>query len=264
MFDCHLHCSLSVDSDCPPEEHLRRAEELGFREICFTDHYDFNDCPGRDPEHPHALFTIEDYRRILEPLRSDMVKIRLGVEFGMTPWSVPHLRELIASYPFDLVIGSVHYIEGFSPYYANYWQIYPTDGEERYLSQLLERIKLHREFDVLAHLTFPGKSPFKPTKTPMRYEDFPHLYDEILSVLAKNGQGLEINTSAVSTIGECLPSVAFVRRFRELGGEIVTVGSDAHKSTRFAQHMDEALAIAREVFGYVCTFEQRKPIFHKL
>ena len=264
MFDFHLHCSISVDSDCPPEEHVRRAEELGLKEICFTDHYDFNDEPERNPARPHSLFDVEHYHNVLEAVHSDRVKIRRGVEFGMAPWSVPHMTALIASYPFDLVIGSIHYINGFSPFYEDFWQLYQGSGEERYLTHVLERVKLHRDFDVLAHLTFPGKSPYKPDKAPMRYEAFPDLYDAILSALVENGQGLEINTSAVSAIGECLPSITFLRRFRELGGEVITVGSDAHKSALLAQHMDIALALAKEVFGYVCTFEQRKPIFHTL
>ena len=98
----------------------------------------------------------------------------------------------------------------------------------------------------------------------MQYEDFPELYDEILRALIENGRGLEINTSAVSSIHEYLPSKAFLQRFRELGGEIVTIGSDAHTASRTGQHIDGALALAQDVFGYVCTFEQRKPIFHRL
>ena len=75
---------------------------------------------------------------------------------------------------------------------------------------------------------------------------------------------MEINTSGVDRVGDFLPSKAFLKRFKELGGEIVTVGSDAHDPSRVGQYTAEALEILKEIFGYVCTFERRKPIYHKL
>ena len=95
-------------------------------------------------------------------------------------------------------------------------------------------------------------------------DDFSELSDEIMRTVAQKGIGMEINTSGIDRVFEPLPSIDYIKRFRELGGEIITVGSDAHDSTRVGQHIDKALDIAREVFGYVCTFEGRKPIFHKL
>ena len=83
------------------------------------------------------------------------------------------------------------------------------------------------------------------------------------TVIAK-GKGMEINTSGVDRVGDFLPSAPFLKRYKELGGEIVTVGSDAHDPSRVGQYAKEALDILKDVFGYVCTFENRKPIFHKL
>jgi histidinol-phosphatase (PHP family) len=73
-----------------------------------------------------------------------------------------------------------------------------------------------------------------------------------------------MNSSGVDRTGGFLPTADVVRRFRELGGEIVTIGSDAHKSDRVGQYSKEACDILKDIFGYVCTFEDRKPIFHKL
>jgi histidinol-phosphatase (PHP family) len=75
---------------------------------------------------------------------------------------------------------------------------------------------------------------------------------------------MEINTSGVDRVGDYLPSVEFIKRFKELGGEIITVGSDSHDGSRVGQYIDGALEIAKEIFGYVCTFENRKVIYHKL
>ena len=88
--------------------------------------------------------------------------------------------------------------------------------------------------------------------------------NEILKVLVAKGKGLEMNTSGVDRCGGFLPTADYFRRFRELGGEIVTVGSDAHRCDRVGQYSLEACEVLKDIFGYVCTFEDRKPIFHKL
>ena len=85
-----------------------------------------------------------------------------------------------------------------------------------------------------------------------------------MKVLVQKGKGMEINTSGVDRAGVYLPNAEFLKRFKELGGEIVTVGSDAHDASRVGQYVPEALEILKDIFGYVCTFEARKPIFHKL
>ena len=90
------------------------------------------------------------------------------------------------------------------------------------------------------------------------------IVDEILRTLAAKGKGLEMNTSGVDRCGGFLPTADYFRRFKELGGQIVTVGSDAHQAHRVGQYTFDACEILKDIFGYVCTFEDRKPIFHKL
>ena len=82
--------------------------------------------------------------------------------------------------------------------------------------------------------------------------------------VADKGKGMEINTSGVDRVGDFLPSRDFIKRFRELGGEIVTVGSDSHDATRVGQYVDGAIELAKDVFGYVCTFESRRAVYHRL
>ena len=135
---------------------------------------------------------------------------------------------------------------------------------EDYLVQSLECVKIHDRFDVLGHLNYVCKSSHNPTHAPLRYEDFSDICDEIMKTVIAKGKGMEINTSGVDRVGDFLPSAPFLKRYKELGGEIVTVGSDAHDPSRVGQYAKEALDILKDVFGYVCTFENRKPIFHKL
>ena len=261
MYDFHMHTRVSFDSETEPAQAVAVAEKKGLKEICFTDHYDFHTCPDGQ----HYLFAVEDYSREYDGLKSDSVIIRKGVEFGLTEWNRKELDKLLSARKFDFVIGSVHFVDGVDPYFPEYWQGRDMrTAFEVYLDQTLKCVKLHDNFDVLGHLTYACKSPLNPTKEPIYYKDFSDVCDEIMKILVSKGKGMEINTSGVDRVGAFLPSAEFLRRFKELGGEIVTIGSDAHDADRVGQYSGEAAEILKDIFGYVCTFADRKPTFHKL
>ena len=262
MFDFHLHSSVSFDSTTHASDIVKAAERLGLREICFTDHYEFTDTEGFNAE---ESFDIENYERVYGSVGSKIVKIGRGVEFGLTENNQRELDELCQRLDFDFVIGSVHNVNGVDPWFAPFWEKYELhEGFEAYLTRMLDYVRAHDNFDVLGHMTHVSKSPFNVTREPLLYRDYADVCDEIMRTLAEKGKGMEINTSGVDRVGEFLPSLDFVKRFRELGGEIITVGSDSHDTARVGQYVDGALAIANEVFGRVYTFEKRHPIIHKL
>lgn len=261
MFDFHLHSRVSFDSSCAPADIVNAAEKAGLSEICFTDHYDFNDLFREKRD----VFAIEDYRAAYDNIASKKVTVRYGVECGLTPWNQKELSDLLASYEFDFVIGSIHFAGGQDPYSEDYWKgISAHEAFKKYLLHTLECVKLHDGFDVLGHLNYVCKSVHNPTHKSFLYSDYSDICDEIMKTLVQNGKGMEINTSGVDRAGDFLPSAEFIKRFRELGGEIITVGSDSHDTSRVGQHISGALEIAKDIFGYVCTFEKRKPVFNKL
>lgn len=261
MFDYHLHSSVSFDSRSAPGEIARAAQEKGLREICFTDHFDYNSDPGK----PHNLFTGAQYREAYEALSVPGLQIRRGVEAGLTHWNKSRIDELVDGYPFDFVIGSVHFVGGYDPYEPEYWQGRAVQEAFRvYLEEIYRCVQIHDHFDVLGHLTYVCKSVHNPTREPVRMEDFREITDEIMKLLVAKGKGMEINSSGVDRAGVFLPSADYLRRFKELGGRIVTFGSDAHDPSRVGQYAPQALEILEEIFGYVCTFEKREPVFHKL
>ena len=261
MFDFHMHSRVSFDSKGDPANMVRVAEERGLREICFTDHYDYNSEPAVAPD----LFTVEGYAREYDGLTSNKLLIRRGVEFGLTTWNQKELEWLLSQRQFDFVIGSIHYAGGFDPYYPGYWNGKTLkEAFELYLEQSLACVRVHENYDVLGHLNYVCKSEHNPSHMPLRYEDYSDICDEIMKTVIAKGKGMEINTSGVDRVGDFLPSKTFLKRFKALGGEIVTVGSDAHDPSRVGQYTAEALEILKDIFGYVCTFENRKPLFHKL
>ncbi len=261
MFDFHLHSSVSHDSVCPAERIVKKAEEMGLREICFTDHFDYY--TGINQE--YHFFDLKDYNNAYGGISSQKVKIRLGVEYGLTKQNSPKLAELLEKQRLDFVIGSVHSIESGNPYGEAFWQDKTAkQAEELYFQDMYDCVKIHKNFDVLGHLTFISKCPYNPAATPVQYRKYSDIFDEIFKELIQKGIGLEVNTSGVDSCGVFLPDREFFERFKALGGEIVTLGSDSHNEASVGQYFEEATEMLKDIFGYVCTFEDRRPLFHKL
>lgn len=260
MYDYHTHSALSFDSNASALKMAQKAKEIGLNEICFTDHYDclFN------PNDNHYLFTKEEHSKIYDNLFVEGIKIKKGIEFGLTPWNVGHADEIIKD--LDFVIGSVHYLESGDPYTEEaFWNGRSTkESFHDYLESVYNCVKIHNNFDVLGHLTYVSKCKLNTSKEPVLYKDFSDVSDEIMKELAYKGIGLEVNTSGIDAVGKFLPDKDFLVRFKELGGEIITVGTDSHDEKRIGQYVPQALEMIKDIFGYVCTFEKRKPIFNKL
>ena len=261
MFDYHLHSNISWDTPTPAQELVNAAKAAGLREICFTDHQDYACYPNQE----EYLLSMDRYKQVYGDLSDPDIVIRKGVEIGLTDWNVKAVDSFLGSYDFDFVIGSVHMVDGGNAYLEDFWSGKTTlQAFTRFLEHTLCCVNLHNNFDVLGHLTFIAKSPFNTQKIDVSYSEYREVADEILRELVDKGIGLEINTSASDRIGEFLPSEAYLRRYKELGGEIVTMGSDAHTVGRIGLNMDKAAALLKDIFGYVCTYQNRKPIFHKL
>lgn len=261
MFDFHMHSRVSFDGHDTGEALAKAALAAGLKEICFTDHLDY------DPLNQMGCMAFDTaaYNAEYDRLNIPGLTIRRGMEFGMTAENVAQFREDLQRRPFDFVLGSIHFVDDLDVYFEPWWQGKTLfQAEQRYLEATLECVQLHNDFDVLAHLTYISKTPCHPTHQPLPYHHHREIIDEILKVLATKGKGLEINTSGVDRCGGYLPTADIFRRFKELGGQIVTVGSDAHKADRVGQYSFEACLILKDIFGHVCTFENRQPVFHKL
>ena len=261
MFDYHMHTIVSFDGHDRGLQMAQAAKARGLKEICFTDHLDY------DPLGKMGVLAFDTaaYNAEYDQLEVDGLKIRRGMEFGMTVDNRAQFKEDLKRRNFDFVLGSTHFVDGLDVYFADYWHDKTVfQAERRYLEATLDCVRLHDDFDVLAHLTYIGKTSSHHAPRCVPYEEHRELIDEILKTVAAKGKGLEMNTSGVDRCGGFLPTADYFRRFKELGGEIITIGSDAHTASRVGQYAFEACEILKDIFGYVCTFEGRKPIFHKL
>lgn len=260
MFDFHMHSSVSADGKSTPEEMVAAAEAAGLREICFTDHLECK--PGQIETN---VFTQEAYEKSYRNLHSDKVNVHFGMEYGMMLNNRERFLEEIRKREYDFIIGSVHTVDGLNVYGPEYWegktqeQVY-----NHYFEVLLQNLEIHRDFHVLGHLTHPTKAAGNPEHTPYTMEKYGDLAEEVFKRLISLGIGLEINTSGIRCSGQPLPPLEFVKRYIEMGGEIITIGSDAHRAAHVGGYIKETLLQLKEITPWICTFAGGKPQFHKI
>lgn len=261
MYDFHMHSRVSFDGHDTGAQMAQAAVAAGLKEICFTDHRDFL----RKEQQQTMLFDLDAYSAEYDHLEVPGLTIRRGVEYGLYSDNQERMKRELKQRDYDFVLGSIHFVDDLDVYFGEYWQGKTVfQAQRRYFETMLECVRVHEDFDVLSHMTYLHKGAGSPVKTPLPYEDHREIIDEILRLLAAKGKGLELNTSGMDRCGGFLPTPDYFRRFKELGGEIVTIGSDAHRADRVGQYSREACAVLKDIFGYVCTFQGRQPIFHKL
>ena len=257
MYDYHMHSRVSFDAKDSGLDMALAAAARGVKEICFTDHIDYT--PEMDMVFDTAVYNAE-----YDDLQVPGLLIRRGMEFGLTPDNPDQLKKDLQRRHFDFVLGSVHLVDGVDIYLDPYWQGKTYDEAVRlHLETTLECVRVHEDYDVLGHLTYIAKCGANPRKELLRYSDHKAIMDEIMLELVRRGKGMELNPSGIARCGGPLPTLDYFQRFYELGGRIVTVGSDSHDVARAGQYTHEMVAELKKIFGYVCTFEGRRPIFHR-
>jgi len=257
MIDYHVHSNLSTDGKASMSDMAAAAQRAGIRELCFTEHIDL----GLPNELDFSL-DRDRYRAEIENVRAQFpgMNIRMGIEAGLDLRTMDEMAPLLEGV--DYVIGSQHVVFGQDPYYQEVWEQHPQrELYEEYLAESLRCAAACDFYDVLGHLGYIGKfCPYEDKL--MRYSDFPDEIDAILRLLVEKGKGLEVNTNGLFMTSDTMPEAPIILRYRELGGEIVTVGSDAHRPSVVGYAVPETLAAIKSMgFRYICTFEARKPRF---
>lgn len=267
--DCHLHSSFSGDSDTPMEEMVLRGISQGLETMCFTEHQDFEypDREGLDGK--IFLLDTDPYLYDLARLKEKYAgKIRLlfGVELGLQPNVLRRNAVYAKSYEFDFIIGSSHICHGKDVYYPDFFQGRSKEEALReYFESTLENIREFSNFDVYGHLDYAVR--YAPGKDDgYSYEFYRDILDEILKLLLEKGKGIELNTGGLKKgMRDFHPCIGALKRYRELGGEIITIGSDSHNADNIAAHFERAAEVLKECgFRYYCVFEKRSAEYHKL
>ena len=256
--DFHTHTAWSPDSEAAMERMCAAGEAAGLYAMAVTDHVEI---PAyRADGYDKALAGSDREAGEMQVKFAGRLRIARGVELGEPLHDLPVAEELLAGYDFDVVIGSLHNLKDDQDFY--YYDYANTDVLpllDRYFEEVLAMVRWGR-FHTLAHLTYPFRY-FPAEKRPPDYRRWQDAIDAIFRAMAEKGLALEINVSGLrQAIGKTLPDLPLVRRFRELGGELVTVGSDAHAPEDVARPVREGLLTAKEAgFRYVAAFFGGRP-----
>ncbi len=269
--DYHLHTHHSGDSEAPMEKVIESAIIKNLPAICITEHMDldFPVAPGDKP----GIFEVDTdaYRAeylLMKEKYKDQIDICFGIELGLQPHIVQQNKDYISKYPFDFVIGSNHLSHRMDPFYPAFYEgRSEKEAFAEFFESTLENISVFDDFDVLGHLDYIVRYAPNQDKN-YNYEDHRKVLDEILLTLIKKGKGLDLNTKSLymkSPLADPNPSIAILRRYRELGGEIITFGSDAHKPEDVGKSFEKAVEIAKSCgFSKYCRFKNRTPEFYDL
>lgn len=265
LSDCHMHTEFSLDSDADPRDMIESAIAKGLDAVCFTDHED------KDYISEGNLWTFDTdrYFERMEALKEEYrarIPVRIGVEIGLQPHLGEYYRNYVRQKPFDFVIGSVHLIKSRDPYYKEFFEgRSDADAYEETFEEIYEDICKVEDFDVLGHLDYVTRYGIHKEEE-YSYGRFADIIDQILRYLIEHGKGIELNTAGLKYgLPYAHPHRDVLKRYRELGGEIITIGADAHKPEHVAYDFCKVPGILQDCgFRYYTEFVGRKAEFKKL
>ncbi len=270
--DYHVHSEFSDDSSTPIELQVKRACDLGIDELCLTDHVDYGvkqDCDCSNPEGMPLNVNYPEYFREIERLRSKYhgrITIRAGLEFGVQTHTIRQYEKLYDRYrnELDFVLLSIHQIDNLD-FWAQEFQHGKTQEQynQAYYDEMLNLVQNFHDYSVLAHLDLlsrydrAGIYPFAKVKD---------IVAEILTIAINDGKGIELNTSGWRYgLGQAQPCREILELYHDLGGKIITLGSDAHNPSYIYDHMNDGISLLKSIgFREFCTFDKMRPVFHAL
>ena len=263
LLDLHTHTDNSFDGHHSAVFLCETAVAQGLRAVAFTDHVEMD------------FYREQDFDRTARQSYFEIVKARsaflgqlivcAGVELGQPTYNLPESEQLVQQYSYDVVIGSIHNLRG----KKDFWFMTAEEFAERRAEAMLreyydEMLRLAQwgGFDVLAHLTYPLRYIEGKHGIPVNHANYSEQIDAVLEAAIQNKLALEINTSGLrQKIGRTAPDEPIVRRFRELGGERITIGSDAHYAVDLGAGLAQAMDMAlRCGFTHTTLYQGREPI----
>lgn len=273
FFDNHNHSNFSPDSVSTVEAAIRRAMDLNLGGIAITDHYDI-DAPTRDQE---FLFNParqqEEIDRVVIELGNRIqqtgFQVMKGIEVGLQPKSMEKIKDFTSAYKFDTVIASIHFVDGTDPYMGTYYgDKEPFRAFSHVLEIMYETAVAYKDFDILGHYDYVARySPYGPGDRDITMAKFGDWIEPILKFLAQEGKTFEINTKTYKNHKGYIPALdtAILKRFRELGGEALSLGSDSHNPDRIGDEFEKYALLAKSCgFRYLVYFKERKPQYYKI
>ena len=265
--DYHTHSRVSPDAFSSMTEMAEAAIRQGLQEICFTDHVEPIWFGSTAPRKIYDWAPLTEEFRAAQAAVGDRIRLRLGVELGDAVWDLDRSEAIMARAPaLDFVIGSIHILsermDG-----RDLYSLAPRDEAETracladYLGQI-RRLARWGGFHVLGHLTLPLRYLNENRGMHVSFDGFEAEMEAIFRTIIPKGIGIELNTNRGNTP---LPDAKWLKLYRGMGGEVITLGTDAHAPAAVGCAIREGQALLRECgFRRFCTFRQGQPVWHDL
>lgn len=260
LTDMHMHTDNSPDGVHSTMYMCEQAELKGMRAVAFTDHCEVDAYykDNYDKSGLQAYFEVAKARHVY----SGKLLVLEGIELGQAVYDPELAQDIIDEYNYDIVLGSIHNLRN----REDFWTLDcgQKDVEpllQEYFEELIALTQWGR-FDVLAHLTYPLRYMIGERGLKVDLDRFGDKIDQILRKLVSDSKALEINTSGLrQPLGTTLPTADIVQRFRDLGGEYITIGSDAHNADDIGSGVETGLKIA-QACGFTCVtiFQNHTPV----
>ena len=267
LFDNHNHSEFSFDGKkTSVESSAMSAKNKGLGGICISDHCDFYVPPMKAsfedlvPEYFNVTEQQAEIDRVQELCGNDF-KILKGIEIGMYEECHEQIRTTLNDNDFDQIVASVHYIDQTDPYYGGFY-----DGKDwkqaygRYLETIYREMTWLQDFDIMAHYDYVARyAPY--TQASILYRDFSDILDEMFRYLISEGKALEINTKSYQDYNGRTPRLdtELLLRYKDMGGEIISLGSDSHDPIRTGDKFGHYAALLKSLgFRWTAHYEKRK------
>lgn len=263
--DYHIHTNFSGDCHVTMESVVQEAVAKGMKEIALTDHVDY-DYPNSDftflIDYDQYLITFEELKRKYQK----EINLILGIEIGFQPHITDQINRLLNQFPFDFVICSTHVADRSDFVNGDFFKgKTQKNAYLRYFENVYEAVNSFNNYDVYGHLDFIIRYGNYENKL-LSYLDFKEMIDGILRKIIDSGHGIELNTSGYRYgLNQTHPHIHILKRYKELGGEIITVGSDAHRPKDIYSDFDTAYHLLKEAgFKRMTKYKNRTPFFIEL
>lgn len=263
--DFHVHTNFSKDSTAPVKAQIEQAIKLGMEEICITDHLDYDVAGGKD-DYPLDLDAYIPYMEEMKQLYSGRIRVNTGIGLGLQLHIKDYLEGIAADYPWDFVIGSSHFIDNLDPFYPPFYEgRTERQAYERYFEVTLLRAQQLDCYDSFGHLDYVVRYGPNQNRN-YNYQSYREYIDPILKAIIDHGKGIECNTGGFKYgLGQTNPCEDILKRYRELGGELLTIGSDSHKTEYLGHHFDQIKSMLQRCgFRYYTVYHNRQPKFIKV
>lgn len=276
LVDIHTHCNLSSDSAAAPEEMTKTAFGLGVSHFALTDHIELDEFHDGEWDYWAAINKMQPTFEKLHAEYAGKMNIYFGVEIGQPMYNLHVAEQILAEHDYDFIIGSVHR----TCHYEHMGKIPDNEFDRKrvmieYWEDMLNLVEWGK-FCSLAHMTFllrftgvdtpTGVIAEKTERAQAAFDTHKAIIDKILEVIVKKDIALEVNTSGYRRgLGGPMANAPFIKRYRELGGRLITVGSDAHQASDIAKDTDKCYGLLKELgFNEICVFKKKEPIFIKI